>query len=76
MKKYFKQFLFLVIFLSWFLAWGNAEATTYYSDFSTGADSNSGTSTESPWKYAPGMSGWSGSVILSSGDIVVQRVVT
>jgi putative cofactor-binding repeat protein len=30
---------------------------TYYIDFATGADTNSGISKTSPWKYAPGMKG-------------------
>ncbi|HRY27712.1 MAG TPA: right-handed parallel beta-helix repeat-containing protein [Candidatus Moranbacteria bacterium] len=73
MKRILKQTFFFLIFLSGFLIWGNAEAATYYSDFSTGADSNSGTSIGAPWKYAPGMSGWSGSATLSSGDVVVLK---
>jgi hypothetical protein len=34
-------------------------ASTYYIDYSGGADTNSGTSTGSPWKHAPGMTGCS-----------------
>lgn len=48
-------------------------ATTYYSDYSTGNDSANGTSTSTPWKHIPGMSGWIGSATLSSGDIVVMK---
>ena len=42
-----------------FLA-GSAFATTYYVDYSSGSDSNNGTSKTSPWKNAPGMMGSSG----------------
>ncbi len=34
---------------------GSALATTYYVDYSSGSDSNSGTSKTSPWQNAPGM---------------------
>ena len=59
----------LFIFLSSQIAW----ATTYYLDFSTGVDSNNGTSTTTPWKHAPGMSGWTGSATLSNGDTVILK---
>jgi hypothetical protein len=59
----------LFIFLSSQIAW----ATTYYLDFSTGVDSNNGTSTTTPWKHAPGMNGWTGSATLSNGDTVILK---
>ncbi len=34
-----------------------AMAATYYIDFSSGADTNSGTTKAAPWKHAPGMNG-------------------
>jgi hypothetical protein len=34
-----------------------ARANTYYVDYVNGNDSNSGTSTATPWKHAPGMKG-------------------
>src|SRR4030042_919759 len=66
--------LFLTVFfgLLFFAKASFAATATYYSDFSTGADSNAGT-TASPRKYAPGMSGWTGSATLSSGDVVVLK---
>jgi hypothetical protein len=33
---------------------GMPSGTVYYVDFSTGADTNAGTSTDSPWQHAPG----------------------
>jgi hypothetical protein len=51
MKKLIKLTL-LVCFLPLI-----AHATTYYVDYTTGNDSNAGTSTGSPWKHAPGMQG-------------------
>jgi hypothetical protein len=46
---------------------------TYYVDYDAGNDSNNGTSTSTPWKFAPGMYGWTGSVTLSAGDVVVLK---
>ena len=40
----------------------------FYIDFSSGSDSNSGTSTNSSWKLAPGMTGFSGSYSHQAGD--------
>src|SRR5882724_7935473 len=53
-----------------------ASATTYYVDFSSGADSNSGLSKSAPWKHAPGMNGASGNastVTLGPGDSIVLK---
>ncbi len=58
----------------------NASATTqasppgntYYVSTS-GDDRNSGTSPSSPWAHCPGMSGWSGSATLKSGDTVLFK---
>lgn len=46
-----------VIFISCFLIATNAFATNYYIDYSSGSDSNSGTSNQSPWQHLPGMPG-------------------
>lgn len=62
----------LTIFFLFFMS-SPVLATTYYSDFSTGTDSNAGTSQGSPWKHAPGMNGWTGSATLSGGDTVVLK---
>src|SRR5271165_2862638 len=51
-------------------------ATTYYVDYTNGADSNNGTSKSSPWKTAPGMvtnSGVSSSTTLNPGDSVIFK---
>lgn len=40
-----------------FLVVRAAHATTYYVDYTSGADTNSGTSKAAPWKHAPGMLG-------------------
>lgn len=42
---------------------------TYFIDYVAGSDSNSGTSTGSPWKRLPYMAGWAGSYSHSAGDI-------
>lgn len=51
---------------------GSAFSTTYYVDYANGVDTNSGTSTSTPWKHAPGMLGCSNtclSITPASGDI-------
>ncbi|MBK9170102.1 MAG: right-handed parallel beta-helix repeat-containing protein [Bryobacterales bacterium] len=45
-------------------------AATYYVNFTEGNDNNAGTSPLAPWRYSPGMSAYSGSVILRPGDTV------
>ena len=50
-----------------------AIAATYYIDYVSGSDSNSGTSTSTPWKYAPGMYGWTGTATVSSGDTIILK---
>ncbi len=49
---------------------------TYYVDFATGTDGNSGVSKSTPWKYAPGMSGCSSNCKvfgLKPGDKVIFK---
>ena len=53
--------------------WGNAMAATYYIDYDSGADSNDGTSTSTPWKLCPGMVGFAGSYTHSAGDRFVFK---
>lgn len=51
-------------------------ATTYYVDYADGDNGNSGTSTASPWKHAPGdpqATGAPASVVLTAGDVVRFR---
>jgi hypothetical protein len=47
-------------------------AVIYYSDFSTGKDSNIGDQLH-PWKHAPGMLEWTGTATLTTGDTVVLK---
>ena len=49
-------------------------ATTYYVDYATGSDSNSGTSVTAPWKHAPGdpnAQANPANAVLSPGDTVL-----
>lgn len=46
---------FLTIFLCYFLFAGCASATTYYISFSSGSNTNNGTSQSTPWKTHPYM---------------------
>jgi hypothetical protein len=54
-------------------------ASTYYVDFSSGSDSNDGTSKSTPWQHAPGMAGCSNvcastaSSGLKPGDSVILK---
>ena len=53
------------------LAYGlSANSAIYYVDQTGGKDSNSGTSTSSPWKNCPGMVSYAGSGALKAGDTV------
>src|ERR1700736_4531383 len=45
-----------------------ASAATYYIDYSSGSDSNNGTSKNTPWKRHPYMAGRSGSYSHQAGD--------
>lgn len=60
--------LFLVLTCSALLT-SQAIATTYYASI-TGNDKNAGTSQTAPWKYCPGMVGWTGTAVLKAGDVV------
>lgn len=62
-----RSVLFSVLFIV--LMATTSFAATYYVDNRAGSDSNPGTSNQ-PWKYSPGMAGWSGNASLSAGDIV------
>ena len=58
-----------------FLA-GSAFAATYYVDYSSGSDSNNGTSKTSPWKNAPGMHSCAGvcaSTTINPGDSIILK---
>ncbi|MEI6067583.1 MAG: hypothetical protein WCP96_09605 [Methylococcaceae bacterium] len=61
--------IILWIIIPLFLANAAYSATrTFYIDFETGKDVNSGTSTASPWKKAPIMAGFSGTYSHQAGD--------
>lgn len=47
--------------------------TIYYIDFDTGNDSNSGTSTSTPWKHCPGDSNFTGSHSVIAGDTFIFK---
>jgi hypothetical protein len=51
-------------------------ATTYYVDYSTGSDSNNGTSKNSPWQHGPGMQNCTNtcsSTSIKAGDSIILR---
>jgi hypothetical protein len=51
----------------------SAGATTYYVDYSSGSDANNGLSTNTPWREAPGMNGFSGTYTHLAGDQFIFR---
>lgn len=54
----------------------NLFAATYYVDYSSGSDSNNGTSKTSPWQHAPGMTGCVGNCAGANpkaGDSVILK---
>ena len=65
----------ILIFVMLLLAQG-AGATTYYVDYSSGSDSNNGTSKTTPWKRAPGMNGCAAvcaSTDINPGDSIILK---
>lgn len=46
----------------------SAHAATFYVDYTSGSDANSGTDKATPWKRCPGMNGFSGSYTHVAGD--------
>jgi hypothetical protein len=54
-----RKLSFFVMVLSFFFFAGSASATTFYIDYASGSDANSGTSKSAPWMHAPGMQGCS-----------------
>lgn len=54
--KFFAPLVLVVTLLTAF----HCSATTYYIDYASGSDANSGTSKASPWQHAPGMKGCTG----------------
>jgi hypothetical protein len=66
--------VFFILLLS--LAPSLAFGATYYIDYSSGADSNNGTSTSTPWQHCPGDSAATGtahSATFSPGDKVIFK---
>lgn len=51
-----------------FLFAKSASGATYYVDYASGSDSNSGTSKSTAWRHQPYMKGWTGQYTHSTGD--------
>src|ERR1700678_3642216 len=66
-----------IVILVGFVAFSaNLFAATYYVDYSSGNDSNSGTSKTSPWQNAPGMQTCANtckSAVINGGDSIVLK---
>jgi hypothetical protein len=71
------KFVRILLLASCVLMFGdNLFATTYYIDYSSGTDSNSGTSKTSPWQHAPGMQACTNlcsSSQINAGDSIILR---
>lgn len=52
---------------------GTVRAATYYVDFETGSDRNSGTSKTSPWKHSPAMAPFSGTYNAATSDRFIYK---
>jgi hypothetical protein len=68
--------IIFTIVLTTFFSVLSSSATTYYVSSSFGSDSNNGTSTDTPWAYAPGMTNATGlpaSKTLQPGDQVLFK---
>lgn len=48
-------------------------ATTYYVDYVTGNDANSGTSKVAPWKHGPSMRAFTGTYTHQAGDRIIYK---
>lgn len=80
LKYYHKRFFvslvyFLCSYFIFFTLGFSAYAATYYVDYSTGTDTNNGTSTSAPWQHCPGdpRATNKANIILSSGDTIVFK---
>jgi hypothetical protein len=56
-----------------FVSVSHANAATYYIDYQSGLDSNSGTNESSPWKHHPWMQTFTGTYTHATGDIFVFK---
>jgi hypothetical protein len=63
-----KLFLICLVAISFLAIAENGRTATYFIDYESGNDAQSGTSLSSPWKRAPGMKGFSGSYTHVAGD--------
>jgi hypothetical protein len=66
----------IVLMLGFILVGKSAFATTYYIDYSSGNDSNGGTSKSSPWQHAPGMNGCTANCAATNpqpGDSIILK---
>ena len=71
-----KAFKILIIIVFTFFSFAKGWCTTYYVDYSTGLDTNNGTSTSTPFKHCPGdtaASNTAGSIVLTAGDRVIFK---
>jgi len=66
-----KKILLIILCLLAFTGLGNT--ATYYIDYNAADDSANGTSTATPWKRVPGMTGFAGSYSHSAGDVFIFK---
>ena len=75
MRRDFKVALAILLTVGSFLFVGatKAYAATYYIDYSTGSDANSGLSKTSPWQHQPYMKGFTGTYTHQAGDVFIFK---
>lgn len=75
-QRFVVQVNLVLVLLGLLLWWTPLEAATYYVDFVGGSDSNSGTSTSTPWKRVKGMTGVTSAAAaatLAGGDTIIFK---
>jgi hypothetical protein len=76
MQMNWKKLAQIIVLLGVILIGKSASATIYYVDYSSGNDSNNGTTKSTPWQRAPGMTGCTGvcsSTTINPGDSVILK---
>ncbi|GAB6194622.1 hypothetical protein [Desulfocastanea catecholica] len=71
-KKFRYTFTLSLVFFCMLVVSTNALSATYYIDYNSGVDSQSGTKV-SPWKRHPYMLGWTGTYSHSAGDTFIFK---
>ena len=66
-------FAFLILLGSFLFYTHSAHAATYYIDYSSGSDANTGLTKSSPWQHQPYMKGFTGTYTHQAGDVFIFK---